>query len=138
MKPETPEAAILREIHLALGRRADVRLFRNTVGVAYAGRVIERTGSRLTLEHARTITHGLAPGSPDLVGWVTLANGCGVFLGVEVKAAQGRLMVEQSKFLAAIERAGGIAICARSADEAEKILDSKLRECLDAMMPRGV
>lgn len=132
---DSPEAAILKRIMLALGSRPGTRLFRNTVGLAWAGKLLKRTADVLTLRFPRAIRHGLAPGSSDLIGWQTIEIGprdvgrrVAVFLAVEVKAAQGTLEPEQTAFIAAVTRAGGIAICARSEDEAKAFL----REALDA------
>jgi hypothetical protein len=126
---DSPEASILQRILYALGSRVGTRLFRNTTGVAYVGRTVEKSAGSITLAPFRVVTHGLAPGSSDLIGWHTITvdrsmigTKLAVFLAVEVKAAQGTLAPEQSNFLAAVERAGGIAICARHEDEAEKLL----------------
>jgi VRR-NUC domain len=131
---ERAEAGILRGILLALGSKIGTRLFRNTVGVAYVGRIVEKSNGSITLAPYRVVTHGLAPGSSDLIGWQAyeiqprdVGRRFAVFLAVEVKAAQGTLEPEQSAFLDALERSGGIAICARSEDEARKLLDEKLR-----------
>jgi hypothetical protein len=134
-RDDSSEASILKRILYALGSRVGTRLFRNTVGVAYVGRIIAKSAGRITLDPFRVVTHGLAPGSSDLIGWHTITvdrsmigTKVAVFLAVEVKSRQGTLQPEQSAFLAAVERAGGIAICARDETEAAKVLDAKARE----------
>jgi hypothetical protein len=56
------------------------------------------------------------PGQSD-IGGVYTHNGIGVVLQIEVKAARGRVAPEQTKWLAMIERMGGIAVVARSVDD---------------------
>jgi hypothetical protein len=118
------EQGIMHEIMLAIGRGAS-RIFRNHVGVGYQGKVVERKGSQLVLENARTFTAGLCTGSSDLVGWTSItieAHHVGmkvaVFTAIEVKAQRGLPTIEQSQFLDAVRNAGGIGLVARSGDEA--------------------
>lgn len=93
------ESDLYSPILLALSR-AGARVFRNNVGLArYKTHVVR---------------YGLAPGSADLIGWTA----DGRFLALEVKTARGRLTPEQRAFLDAVNRAGGIGACVRSADEA--------------------
>lgn len=94
-----PEADLYGPILLALSR-AGARVFRNNVGLArYRG---------------HTVRYGLATGSSDLIGWTP----DGRFLALEVKTPRGRLTAEQSAFLDAVARAGGVAACVRSPEEA--------------------
>lgn len=58
---------------------------------------------------------GLANGSGDLIGIVN-----GRFLSVEVKSASGRLRPEQRQWMEMVNNMGGIGICAKTPDEAEK------------------
>lgn len=53
------------------------------------------------------------PGQPDVVGCIR-----GRYVGIEAKTPNGRQSEAQKNYQAAIERAGGIYIIARSADEA--------------------
>lgn len=102
-----PETALQNAIRLAISPTG-ARLFRNSVGTA-----VTRTGA--------TIRFGLCVGSSDLIGW-TPRDGVAVFTAIEVKTATGRLSEEQEKFLAAVEKAGGIAGVARSQEEAIALL----------------
>jgi len=113
--PES-EQYIQQSIRLAVGTHPDVRLFRNNCGSCIA-------------DNGRRVTFGLCPGSSDLIGFrsVTITpNMVGqqlaVFTAVEVKAAKGRPTEQQQKFLALVERHGGIAGIARSVDEARAVL----------------
>jgi hypothetical protein len=124
------EAEILREVFLALGSRPDVRIFRNTVGVAWTGTIVERTPKRIVIDNPRAVAHGLAKGSSDLVGWQSriitpedVGTRRAIFIGCELKSAQGRLMDAQSAFCQILDRHGGIAIVARSPGEALEYLD---------------
>ena len=112
------ETDILRRTMLEVGRRPDVRVFRNNVGVA-----VYPDGSR--------VVYGLAPGSSDLVGWriVTVTpdmvgQPLAQFLALEVKTATGRLTTPQKSFLDAVRSAGGIAAVVRSPDDAVAAVSS--------------
>lgn len=94
------EADLYPPILLALSR-AGARVFRNNVGQArYA--------------NGHVVRYGLAPGSSDLIGWTA----DGRFMALEVKTPRGRLTTEQQAFLDAVARAGGIAACVRSPEDA--------------------
>ena len=100
----TPESRLLLAIRATLGRREDVRLFRNNVGT-------------LRDKDGRYVQYGLCPGSSDLIGWVAVA-GVARFLAIECKSAKGRLTPEQANFLRVVRDSGGVAGVARSVDEA--------------------
>lgn len=106
----TGEAELYGPICLALSR-AGHRAFRNHVGVAQHA------------DGARTVRHGLPPGSSDLIGWTA----DGRFLAIEVKPPGWRLTPSyersergrrQVAFLASVTAAGGVAGFVRSVDEA--------------------
>ena len=108
----TPESRLLSQIRATLGRREDVRLFRNNVGT-------------LRDKDGRYVQYGLCAGSADLIGWVTrpvwresVQGTVAVFLAIEVKSKTGRVTPEQENFLRVVREAGGIAGCVRSVDEA--------------------
>lgn len=107
------ENKIQSEILEAVGSRKDCRLFRNHVG-------------KLKDQFGKWHSFGLLPGSGDLIGWKSLVIGqehvgktVAVFLSIEVKSASGSLRPEQRVWQEVVERHGGIAIVARSAQEAE-------------------
>ncbi|OOY22505.1 hypothetical protein BMI91_19680 [Thioclava sediminum] len=78
------------------------------------------TGVAKSMDGKRTIRFGI-PGQPDIQGVLY-----GLWIGIEVKTATGKQRDVQKRFQAAVERAGGIYIVARSPDEA--IL--QIKECL--------
>jgi hypothetical protein len=97
--------------------RGDTRLFRINAGMAYQGRVIERTPGRLILAPwypVRLANEGVS----DLIGWTTGA----IFTAIECKSARGRATPEQQAFLDTVRRAGGRAGIARAPEDAGKIL----------------
>lgn len=107
------ETNIQNQILAVIGSRPDCRLFRNHVG-------------RVQDDRGRWHTFGLCPGSADLIGWraVTITaehvgQTLAVFLSIEVKTATGKPRPEQLRWLAAVQRHGGIAMIARSVQEAE-------------------
>lgn len=122
-----PETVIQEQIRPALGRRPTTRIFRNNVGsykLPTGGRVI----------------YGLAEGSGDLIGWervrVTpemVGSDVAVFLSCEVKTETGRPQPNQINWMNAVNAHGGIAFIARSVEEAQQELDSRVQ-----MMQRGV
>lgn len=106
------EKPIQSQIMLALGARPDTRVFRNSVGYAI-------------LPNGTPITFGLCPGSADLIGWHTVTvtpdmvgRRLAVFLSVEVKGTKGRPSLAQLNWQRVVDEAGGIAVIARSVDEA--------------------
>jgi hypothetical protein len=124
------ETDIQRRIQLALSTEHS-RIWRNSVGQGWQGRVVSRSMTRITLEHYRPIHFGLAPGSSDLIGPTSILItpemiGAGrriaVFTGIEVKTTTGRLTDEQLRFIEMVRSLGGIADVARSAEEAIEIV----------------
>ena len=111
------ETAILQDIRLALGQSPSIKMFRQNVG-AYKD---PRSG--------RVIRYGLATGSADLIGWQTVTitpdmvgQRFARFVSVEVKAPKGRLSPEQETWRAAVLKAGGIAVVARSVEDVQFLL----------------
>lgn len=112
------EAELLHDLRLELGQLPGVVVWRNNVGVArYPGRV--------------AVPYGLCRGASDIIGLrsvvitpeyvgTTLAQ----FVAVEVKTATGTLTREQKLFLALVDQRGGLAVCARSAEEARLALQT--------------
>ena len=99
--PRETEKGLMIRIRAALAVLPGVLVWRNNVGV--------------DAEHG--IRYGLGVGSADLVGIVTI-QGVGVFLGVEVKTATGRMRPEQVRWAETVRRFGGLAITARTPEEA--------------------
>ena len=119
------ESATLQRIKLAIGGRPDCRVFRNQVGQGWYGKLISGPApisGRVVLDGARPLRAGLCTGSSDLVGWCTI-NGVARFVAIEVKSEREQTTDAQDVFLAAVIRAGGIGIVARSGEDAIRGLD---------------
>lgn len=122
------EAEIVAKVLLAHGSRADVRLFRNTIGEGWQGTRIYPPGvtrDLIVLKNARYVTFGLAPGSADLIGWRTRLIGgtrFAQFLSFEVKTETGVVAEKQKRWDAAVSAAGGLSGVVRSPECAERIL----------------
>lgn len=129
------EQIIQQRIRLALGQRPDLRLFRNNVGSAWAGRS-ERIARTTTItvhpgdvivRQARPFHAGLAPGSADLIGIRSVpitqehvGLQLGQFVSLEVKTDTGRPKPEQLRWQEMIQRLGGVAEIVRSETDATK------------------
>lgn len=118
------ETDLQQRIRLALGTRADCKIFRNQVGSLPD----PRTG--------RLVTFGLARGSADLIGWRTLTitpemvgQRIAVFTSIEVKTPTGRLAPAQSHWLHAVRTAGGCAGVARNVGDALQIVTDTCPPC---------
>ena len=101
----------MQDIRLALGQCPGIRTFRNNVGA------IKDRNNRL-------VRYGLATGSADLIGWQSVVITPAMvgqrfarFVSREVKTPSGRLSPEQETWQAAVQKAGGIAVVARSVDD---------------------
>lgn len=131
------ETTLLHRLLLAF-TKAGARVFRNNIGIGWAGSPVYKVHrvetvtlhpGDVVVRHARPLHAGLCEGSSDAVGWQSIeitpdliGKRIAVFVALEAKALRGRLSEEQSHFLAAVRDAGGIGICARSTDEALKEL----------------
>lgn len=130
------DTGFLRRLLLACSR-GPVRLFRNSVGVGWVGKV-ERP-SRATqvmvfpgdivIRKARVLHAGLHEGSGDLIGWVArevrpehVGQTWAVFASLEAKEGTGRMSKEQRNWREQVAAAGGIAGEVRSVEEAERLL----------------
>jgi len=115
------EAAIQAEI-LRTCCRGGTRLFRNHVAAGWTGETVRVEGDLVLLRNARRANFGLCVGSSDLIGWHTGPDGIARFLAVEVKAPGGRATDDQRNFIAAVQRAGGIAGIARNPEDVARLL----------------
>jgi len=98
------EAGLMRDIQVALSK-AGHRVFRNNIGTCMTAR-------------GDYIRYGVCnPGGSDLIGWTKT----GRFLAIEVKTESGRLTEAQERFLEAVNKFGGVGICAKSLKDIEHI-----------------
>ena len=113
-----PETILQNKIRLAVSAECpDAVMFRNHTGALRD----PRTG--------QMVRFGLAPGSPDLVGWRSVVvtedmvgQRLAVFCGIEVKIPGGRVREDQVNFLDRPAAAGGVAGVVRSVVEAVEYL----------------
>jgi hypothetical protein len=112
------EATIQDEVRRALGTDPRVWLIRNNVG-AHA-----ETGADGSTRWAK---YGLGDGSADLVGIVTMPDGLGRFIALEVKSEAGRLTEAQARWLDIVRRRGGFGAVVRGMDDARAAVDRALR-----------
>jgi hypothetical protein len=126
-----PETPVVKEIQLNLSR-GDVRLWRNNVGEAWAGKGYATPSGGIVIPDPYRVNFGLCTGSGDLIGYraVTITQdmvGCSVavFTSLEVKKPHGRIVVKsaQKDFIQLIQSVGGIADVVRSTEDAKKALN---------------
>lgn len=113
------ESALLRSLRLELGKRDDVVLWRNNVGLAWyrkgGGQPIRCPRCSHTIALNETpVRYGLCNGSSDLIG---LQLGTGRFIAGEAKAEGGRFTPEQARFLTLVNKMGGIGVELRDAQD---------------------
>jgi len=99
-------------------------------GLGYVGRVVERSGSTVTLANARVLHAGLVKGGSDLVGWSPLVitpdmvgKTVALITCVEVKTPGVPLTDDQKHFIEVVRRAGGRAGVAYNSGEAMTICE---------------
>ncbi len=117
------ESALYSEILRELSH-GPTRLLRVNAGMAYQGRVVERTRDRLILSPWYPIRLAVE-GVSDLLGWTSIDAADGplaLFVAIEAKGPRGRLTPEQSAFLDLVRRSGGRGGGARSVEDARRIL----------------
>ena len=119
------ETRIQSEILRALGSHPDIRAFRNTVGEGWVGKVAKHSEGFVTLAFPKRVTFGLMPGSGDLIGFRSyeirpedVGKRIAVFVSCEVKTPRGSTQDNQITWRDVLRERGGIAIIARSPDEA--------------------
>lgn len=126
------ETKIQAEIMRRVGMERDIRIFRNQVGVGWVGRILRYDAKTnvVVLQHAQRVTMGLTTGSSDLIGWrrrIITQGDVGTpfaqFLGIEVKTENGIVKPGQQNWRDRVVEYGGIAIVARSAEDAVNQLE---------------
>ncbi len=122
------EQSLRKSVQLAASR-VGARLFRVNTGQAWVGRLVAHKGGHVALADARPIRMGLTIGGSDLIGWTEhtitvedVGRRVAIFTAVELKTGQVPLTREQTSFLTAVRRAGGLEGVARSPEDAVAIL----------------
>lgn len=110
------EKAIQNEILVAASAIAEGMFWREASARAWVGKLVERKGSRVTLEAAMPIVAG-CEGIPDIMGIIA-----GRSVGLEVKTLDGRQQDSQRRFQRVFESKGGIYRVVRSPEEAVAFL----------------
>ncbi len=118
-------------IRVGLARVAT--LFRHNVGTGWVGFSIpfSRRGTfqvesgDVLIRQARPLHSGLVKGGSDLLGWKTVlitpemvGQRLAVFAACEIKTKVGRVSEDQHNFIKQLTAAGGIAVVARSVEQA--------------------
>ena len=114
---------------------ATVRIFRNNVGTAYAGKPVRVTLANykavtlspgdVVVRQARPLHAGLMKGSGDGIGWSTVTitpemvdRQVAVFTSAEAKASSGgRVSKDQQTWHENVLSAGGISVIVREPDD---------------------
>jgi len=115
---EPVEAEILRDVRAWLAEQPDVSIHRNNTG-------------RLPDVNGRIVTFGLAIGSSDLIGSLTVSADVMVgrtftiarAIAIEVKTRTGTLTEDQERFLAEKRRIGWLTGVVRSVDDARELIE---------------
>ena len=104
------------------------RLFRQQSALTWAGKVISRSATTITLAHPHAIKVGM-PGIPDLGGFTSVTitpemvgQTLAVAVQIEVKGERTRVTEEQRNFLAMAQRLGVRCGIARTSYEAGCII----------------
>jgi hypothetical protein len=111
------EADLLAHIQLMCSR-GDTRLFRFNAGIAWAGKIIERTPRKLVLLDYHPVKLGPA-GMADLFGW----SSGGLVTAIEGKVGRRQPTDEQAAFLELVRAHGGRAGIARTVEDAVRIIN---------------
>jgi hypothetical protein len=124
------ESALYPEIIGALSN-GPTRLWRQQSMLAWAGKVLSRTATTITLLHPHAVKVSM-PGIADLGGLTAvevtpalIGRTLAVAVAIECKAGRARPTEEQAAFLATVARMGGRAGVARSVEDARLIISGE-------------
>lgn len=133
------DTSFLNTLLLAVSR-GSTRMFRNSVGLGWIGKVERPTKATqvmvfpgdIVIRKARALHAGLVAGSGDLIGWHSMViqpddvgRRVAVFVSMEAKEGTGRLSAEQKNWRDQVQDAGGIAGVVRSVDEALALISDE-------------
>lgn len=118
------EIDIQNLIRLALAKIGLV-LFRVNTGMGWIGKVTQIDPFSIMIRNPRPLHAGLTRGGSDLIGWNSIlitpemvGKHIAVFTAIECKTEDGKTRYDQFNFLNQVNKAGGIAIIARSEKDA--------------------
>lgn len=127
------EQTLMSQIMLFLGRRLDVKLFRNNTGTGWVGKrgKTDIPGAVLLLD-ARPLHAGLCKGSSDLIGFTSVkitpdmvGKTVAIFTAIEIKDG-AKVSDEQKNFIEVVGNAGGYIGVARNTEDAARIVNGNL------------
>lgn len=104
------EDELQANIRLSLGKRTDVVMFRNAVGLAETSK-------------GHKVKYGLCKGSSDLIGFL---RGSGRFVCLEIKTNSGKESEDQKRFRMLVNIGGGFARVVRSVEEANEAVNQAI------------
>lgn len=117
---------------LAAHSRGPTRLFRQQSALAWAGKIVSRTATTITLLHPHAMKVGV-PGISDIGGFTShivtaedIGHALAIAVQIECKADRARATEEQAAFVALVQRLGGRAGIARSVEEAGVIIRGEI------------
>ena len=112
---QVEHSELIRDI-VAKFSHGDTRLFVTNTGVAWQGRIAEKTRDRIVILEPRPVHFGVV-GISDITGL-----SLGVYVAIECKTGNARATKEQVSFLQMVVRLGGRAGIARSLEDGARIL----------------
>ncbi len=111
------ESSIQAEILREHRKTQNIRLYRNNVG-------------KYKTQNGNWVDFGLKKGSSDLIGWIQveitpemIGQTVAVFASAEVKTATGKPSKEQTNWINAVNKSGGIAGIVRSMKDLYKLFN---------------
>jgi hypothetical protein len=118
------EGDVQNRARLAASKLGLATLFRNNVGVGWAGKSTRLSNGDVLIKNPRPLRAGLCVGSGDTIGWraITITQEMvgrqvAVFVSAEFKTKTGRIDPDQLHFAQAVTAAGGIGCIVRSPEE---------------------
>lgn len=135
------ENGVWNNTKLRLSRIPGLRIFRNSVGMAWAGKGItlkpgqlyRAQGGERVIMQPRPVAFGLFNGSGDGIGWVSrlitadmVGSRIAQFLSVETKAGEGTAAEDQKTWDANVKRAGGISVITKDPEQAAEVIQGQI------------
>lgn len=121
------ERSIQNDILLHIGKfyRA-CKIFRNNVGMGWAGKFIRKNGEFTIISNARPLHAGLFEGSHDLIGYTSViitqemvGKPVAIFTSIEVKTETGVKRDKQKRWAENVANAGGVVFFAKSTQDVD-------------------
>lgn len=126
------ESPLYGEIMRALSN-GNTRIFRQNAGIAWQGKVIEQSATRLILAYPRALRLGVA-GMSDLGGLTSviitpemIGQCVGIDVQIECKFGRARATPEQAAYISIMQSLGARAGIARSVADAQAIINGLVR-----------